>query len=74
MSDQGWFWPSNSKKAHYYSGGRSLCGRWAQFGSPALEPGKGGGPDDCASCARKASALHTNQKGCGDEPKPSDSD
>jgi hypothetical protein len=29
---RGWGWPTNSKKAHYFFDGRSLCGKWGFFG------------------------------------------
>lgn len=58
--DQGWAWPGNARKAHYFVDGRSLCGRWMFFGAQeqpqamSLNPG----PDDCVSCWRKAEARN----------------
>lgn len=47
----GWGWPSNSRKAHYFFGGRSVCGKWGFFGEVTPDTGKKG-PDDCAACSR----------------------
>jgi hypothetical protein len=52
----GWGFPSASKKAHYFHGGRSLCGKWGFFGTvePQTTPVPAErGPDDCAECHRK---------------------
>jgi hypothetical protein len=50
MLDEGWGWPSNSRKAHYFIKNRSLCGKWLFFG--VLEQGKDGSPDNCTACKR----------------------
>jgi len=51
---QGWFWPFNSKKAHYFAepdNKRSLCGRWMRLGGPEqLEDNGHTSPDNCALC------------------------
>lgn len=52
---EGWAWPINSRKAHYFVKGRSLCRNWGFFG--AVEDLAGSdfkSPDDCAACRRKA--------------------
>lgn len=51
---QGWGWPGNSKKAHFFSGGRSLCGRWMFFGALSGEAAKQG-EDDCRECCKRIS-------------------
>lgn len=57
-----WGWPSNSRKAHVFFDGRSLCGKWGFFGTtdPVKVPEPGTtyqrGPDDCAACAKKLTA------------------
>jgi len=53
---EGWAWPLNSRKAHYFEEGRSLCGRWMFFGSQDQPEGLGEQPgkDDCVVCWRKA--------------------
>lgn len=55
MSEQvtnvGWGWPGLAGKAHFFSGGRSLCGKWAFSGQ--LQGVDAGGPDDCAECRRR---------------------
>ena len=48
---EGWGWPGNAKKAHYFVGSRSLCGKWLYLGS--LEQGNDDSPDNCAVCKRK---------------------
>lgn len=50
---EGWGWPANSKKAHYFLEGsiRSLCGKWAFTGE--RESGKDESPDNCAECKRR---------------------
>lgn len=61
---EGWFWPTEARKAHYDGDdGVSLCGRWGRInpfsgrGAPlqgALDspPSK----NDCAACRRKLEA------------------
>ena len=45
-------WPLLSRKAHYFVGTRSLCGKWG-FYAGRLEEGSDGSPDDCAECSRR---------------------
>ena len=51
----GWGYPLNSRKAHVFASGRSLCGRWGYFGgtNTITEAPGARGPDDCAECHRK---------------------
>lgn len=46
---EGWGFPAQSKKAHYFVGGISLCRKWAFSGN--LEAAGEQSPDDCAACA-----------------------
>lgn len=48
---RGWGFPLNSKKAHYFIGGRSLCMKWMYSGN--LEQDDAESPDDCAECRRR---------------------
>lgn len=55
---EGWGWPSNSKKAHYFlknlrsvMGAQSLCYKWGFFGK--LEIGNDESFDNCAECKRR---------------------
>jgi len=49
---EGWGFPLNSRKAHYFVGTKSLCNKWMYFGE--LTPNQNGSsPDDCKSCTRK---------------------
>ncbi len=50
---EGWTYLINTPKWHYLVDGKSLCGRWANFGKPELEQGNDGSPDNCKAC-RKA--------------------
>lgn len=53
MAEQGWWWPGNSRKAHYFgTDGRSLCGKWLAL-SAEREDDNHDSPDNCATCARK---------------------
>lgn len=51
---EGWQWPSASRKAHYFRGGMSLCGKWMflqrEFDGGIDSPPS---PHDCAECRRK---------------------
>jgi hypothetical protein len=55
MTATGWWWPLNSKKAHYIGAdGRSLCGRWLHLGSTAvLEDHSHHSKDNCAECKKR---------------------
>lgn len=54
---EGWGSLWNVRKAHYFRGNKSLCGRWLSLGSPAWETNQSLGekPDDgtCAACWKK---------------------
>jgi len=52
--DRGWWWPPNSKKAHYFVDGRSLCGRWASLRSKReYDDSDDEHPDNCAECMQR---------------------
>jgi hypothetical protein len=60
---EGWGFPSNSRKAHYFVGVRSLCMSWLFFGE--LETGNDNSPDNCMECKRsltKSREKATEQK------------
>lgn len=50
---QGWAWPLNSRKAHWFAAGSatSICGRWMFFGR--REDTKHNSPDNCRECVRR---------------------
>lgn len=50
-SEEGWAWPVNSRKAHYFVDGRSLCGKWMYLGE--VEEGNDYSPDNCRECIRR---------------------
>ena len=54
-SKQGWGWPLNSRKAHYFVEHTALCGKWLFFGS--LEDSEKASPDDCVVCRRKLDKM-----------------
>lgn len=54
-NNDGWGFPTNSCRAHYFVRGRSLCGRWIYFGKPVLNQGPAS-DDDCKACSRKLAA------------------
>lgn len=49
---EGWGWPGNSRKAHYFKMGEatSVCSRWLYGGSRTAGDFKS--PDDCAPCRK----------------------
>lgn len=47
----GWGFPGNSRKCHYFRGLTSLCGKWG-FYMGQREPDEGKSKDDCAACRR----------------------
>lgn len=58
MSDdikEGWGFPGNSRKAHYFVDYMSLCRKWLFKGSLEVDTGKTS-PDDCAICRKKLEA------------------
>jgi hypothetical protein len=52
---EGWAWPGESRKAHYFEADRrSLCGRWAFFGVEVYDDPEGPAPNSrCADCDRR---------------------
>lgn len=51
----GWGWPANSKKAHFFINSRSLCCKWLYSGH--LEHGNDDSSDNCAECKRRKAKL-----------------
>lgn len=49
---EGWGWPGASRKAHYFVGVYSLCGKWMYMGALTANQA-GASPDDCKACARE---------------------
>lgn len=60
---EGWGWPANARKAHYYIEGRSLCAKWAFFGSLSLK--NDASPDNCAECKRQKAKRDATASGNG---------
>ena len=55
--NQGWGFPDNSRRAHYFLEGQSisLCGRWVWFGERFDD--KHDHHLNCAACKKKRAAL-----------------
>lgn len=49
---EGWGFPMNSRKAHYFVDGVSLCRKWGFFFGRFLEQGNDNSPDNCAACMK----------------------
>lgn len=69
---EGWGFPGNSKKAHYFREGeiKSLCNKWIFTGE--RESGNDSSVDNCAECKRKL--IISREKsgfcgGCGENPE-----
>ena len=68
VEKEGWGFPSNSRKAHYFVDKRSLCGKWLFFGE--LEQGNDDSSDNCTACKKalqkrraKAKVVELKEKG-----------
>ena len=51
--EEGWGWPYDSKKAHYFVETLSLCRRWTYDGF--IEKGNDDSPDNCKVCQKELS-------------------
>lgn len=49
--NEGWGWPMEAKKAHYFRGPFSLCRNWMFAGK--VEQGNDNSPDNCKACQKK---------------------
>lgn len=56
---EGWGFPLNSKKAHYFIEGRSLCGKWFFMGE--LEEGNDESSDNCTACKKALTKRRARQ-------------
>lgn len=56
---EGWGFPSLSQKAHYFTGGRSLYGKWMFFGE--LEEGNDESSDNCTACKKALTKRKAKQ-------------
>lgn len=54
---RGWGFPANSKRAHYFVEGRSLCMKWIFMGQ--LYDDNHESPDNCAACKRLRARTET---------------
>ena len=53
----GWAWPDNSRKAHYFVEGISLCRKMLFLG--ITDPGNNDSPDNCAKCQRERKKMES---------------
>lgn len=58
---QGWGFPLNSRKAHYFKAGSatSICRKWLYFGD--RQDDKHASPDNCVECKRRREREAINQ-------------
>lgn len=54
---EGFWWPLNSNKAHYFQAGRSLCGKWGHFGLPEFMEIAPNETVVCKACAKKLKKI-----------------
>jgi len=50
--NEGWGFPGDSRKAHYFVDGMALCRKWGFYRGP-LEKGNDNSPDNCAACMKE---------------------
>ena len=69
---QGWWWPPNSRKAHYFiatDGGRSLCNGYLSFIpsviASEMEDSDDLSPDNCAKCKKLVATRRKNTEKLG---------
>ena len=55
----GWGFPANSRKAHYFIDGRSLCGKWFFLGT--LEDSNDDSSDNCTACKKALQKLRAKE-------------
>ncbi|MCW8128938.1 MAG: hypothetical protein KIS92_01010 [Planctomycetota bacterium] len=58
---EGWFFPINSRKAHFFRNGRSLCGKWGYLGDK-FDSDDLASPDDCTQCKKKRTIELENRR------------
>ena len=69
---EGWSYPTNSRKAHYFVNMMSLCGKYG-FYRGFLEQGNDNSPDNCVQCKKKlhkAKPLEALGFNTGDDESP----
>ena len=60
---EGWVYPLNARKAHYfYNELVSLCRGWMMFSLGAAKPDTFESPDDCKTCRRKLTKIQEEAK------------
>lgn len=53
VEEEGWAWPSNSRRWHYFVGSLSLCNKW-MFTGPLQGDFSGvDRSDDCLVCSKR---------------------
>lgn len=61
--ETGWTWLQNSVKWHYFSGKRSLCGKYLIFVHPSegYETGNDTSPDNCKACQKRLLSIQAKK-------------
>ena len=61
---RGWAVLPNARKAHYFVGGKALCGGWLWMGD--VEDDRHDHADNCATCRKKRERLTAPAAGEGE--------
>jgi hypothetical protein len=63
-ANEGWTWLHNSRKWHYFKGGRAVCGGFMLLAHPSegYQTGNDNSPDNCAACKRKRLAPQADNE------------
>lgn len=48
---EGWGFPGQSRKAHYFVDGTALCRKWGFYRGP-VDQGNDDSPDNCSACMK----------------------
>jgi len=56
--DEGWGYPLNARKSHYFVDRMSLCGRWMYFGVLSIAVR----PNPCRTCMKKLEKKREKKK------------
>lgn len=64
---RGWWFPLNSRRAHYFEDSLvSLCGGWMKLGDAKLEDFGHDSPDNCKDCERRRKKRREQEGGEAD--------
>lgn len=60
-NNEGWGYPENARKAHFFIKGRSLCRKWLYLGY-VVGRDEIGDPDNCKTCERMLIARRKEEE------------